>query len=43
MVAVPFRSDPPDVELPPGRWRNVLARLDALYPGAPAVYERTDP
>jgi (1->4)-alpha-D-glucan 1-alpha-D-glucosylmutase len=41
-VAVPVRGEAPEVELPPGRWRDVLEGLGACLGGVrPAVFERT--
>ena len=41
VVAVPVRGDEPEVELPPGDWRNVLEGIDRCLGGyAPAVFER---
>ncbi len=40
-VAVPVRGDEPDVELPPGRWRDVLDGIGACLGGyRPALFER---
>jgi (1->4)-alpha-D-glucan 1-alpha-D-glucosylmutase len=40
-VAVPVRGDEPALELPPGRWRNVLEGIDRCLGGyRPALYER---
>jgi (1->4)-alpha-D-glucan 1-alpha-D-glucosylmutase len=41
VAAVPVRGDAPEVELPPGRWTNVLDGLEPHLGGyRPAVYER---
>jgi (1->4)-alpha-D-glucan 1-alpha-D-glucosylmutase len=40
-VAVPVRGREPAVELPPGRWRNVLEGVELFLDGyRPALYER---
>jgi (1->4)-alpha-D-glucan 1-alpha-D-glucosylmutase len=41
IVAVPVRGDEPEVELPPGRWSNVLQGVEGCLRGyRPALWER---
>jgi (1->4)-alpha-D-glucan 1-alpha-D-glucosylmutase len=42
VVVVPTGDESPDIALPEGTWRNVLAGLEPLYGRAPTVYERID-
>ena len=42
VVVVPTGGESPDIALPDGTWRNVLAGLEPIYGRAPTVYERVD-